>query len=253
VLDIVGASEAAVRHLRMQHGIHVWLKQIDTLAGELPAIGVNYLYTTYSATAHDSIDSNATRRDRSSVVVLGSGPYRIGSSVEFDWSVVEFVRSVAACRESRTIQTAIINCNPETVSTDFDESDRLYLEELTVERVLDICALEGVRLRGVVACFGGQVSNNLALQLATHQVPLIGTEASMIERAENRASFSAIMDQLHIAQPHWQSIEKHQSVEMLPIQYPCLMRPSYVLSGSRMRVCHDESINRQHSAARGIY
>ncbi len=229
IADIKKAKEPAVRAFRMRHGITPVVKQIDTLAGEFPA-KTNYLYMTYHGSEHDVV------RGKNQVAVLGSGPYCIGSSVEFDWSCVQALRTLA--KEGR--KTIMINSNPETVSTDYDMSDRLYFEELTQERVLDIVAFENPD--GVIVSTGGQIPNNLALKLHKNGVKILGTSPESINRAEDRQVFSALLDTLGIAQPEWAELTTPAAAarEAAALGYPVLVRPSYVLSGAAMRVAYDE-------------
>ena len=217
----------AVRNFRKSAGILPVVKQIDTLAAEYPA-QTNYLYLTYSGTANDV----RYLGDHKSIVVLGSGAYRIGSSVEFDWC------SVNAIQTARKLgyKSIMINYNPETVSTDYDMCDRLYFDELSFERVLDVIDLE--QPRGVIVSVGGQIPNNLAMKLHRQSVPILGTSPVSIDRAENRNKFSAMLDQLGIDQPAWQELTSLD--EMKALGYPVLVRPSYVLSGAAMNVCHNE-------------
>ncbi|MDR2912854.1 MAG: carbamoyl-phosphate synthase (glutamine-hydrolyzing) large subunit [Alistipes sp.] len=218
---------AAVRTHRKERGITPVVKRIDTLAAEYPAT-TNYLYVTYNGTAHD-IDFSA---DGASVVVLGSGAYRIGSSVEFDWCSV----NAAATIRKSGLRSIMINYNPETVSTDYDMSDRLYFDELTLERVLDITDLESPR--GVVVSMGGQIPNNLAMRLDANGVPLVGTSAANIDRAEDRHKFSSMCDELGIDQPRWKELSSMEDIYRFAdeVGFPLLIRPSYVLSGAAMNV-----------------
>jgi carbamoyl-phosphate synthase large subunit len=222
-------SEEEIRQLRHQHNIHPYFKQIDTLAGEFDA-KTNYLYATYWGQAHDVEPST------NSIIVLGSGPYRIGSSVEFDWSAVNTARSL----RKHNVPTILINSNPETVSTDFDESDRLYFEELTFERVRDIADFE--HSRGLIVSVGGQIANNLALPLHKKNYPILGTPAPMIDCAENRELFSTLLHHLKIDQPPWQTVTNLQKANEFgeEVGYPLLIRPSYVLSGAAMNVVESE-------------
>ncbi len=228
---LTGVDEEEVRSQRLQEGITPWIKQIDTLAGEFAA-QTNYLYTTYHGCEHD-----VTTRDTSPVVVLGSGPYSIGSSVEFDWCAVNALKSLRHRGES----TVMINSNPETVSTDFDESERLYFEELTAERVRDILDFESPK--GVIACVGGQVANNLIIDLDKAGYPLLGTSARDVDRAENRRTFSSLLGELGIDQPEWQEARSLEQVRAFAhkVGYPVLVRPSYVLSGAAMSVVYSDS------------
>ncbi len=223
-------SEDDIRHLRLQANIIPYVKQIDTLAGEFAA-QTNYLYLTYHACEHD-IESSVERP----ILVLGSGPYSIGSSVEFDWCAVNTSR---ALREQGK-KSILINSNPETVSTDYDESDRLYFEQLTLERVRDIADFE--KAAGIVVSVGGQIANNLALPLAKRGYELLGTSAKFIDQAEDREKFSALLNQLNIDQPAWQRATSLANAKAFAEQigYPVLVRPSYILSGSAMNVAYHE-------------
>jgi carbamoyl-phosphate synthase large subunit len=220
----------AVRDFRLQHKIIPYIKQIDTLAGEFAAKS-NYLYLTYHAQSHDIEPSS-----KPLVIVLGSGPYSIGSSVEFDWCAVNTVRTL----RSLGYTTALINSNPETVSTDYDESDRLYFEQLSFERVCDIASFEN--LLGIIISVGGQIANNLALPLAKANFPILGTDPKNIDTAENRQLFSARLNELHIDQPAWVSVVNLEGVKKFieTVHYPVLIRPSYVLSGAAMNVVYNE-------------
>jgi len=225
-------DEMTVRELRKKAGIVPVVKQIDTLAAEWPA-KTNYLYLTYGGD-EDDIDFQS---GKSKVMVLGAGVFRIGSSVEFDWCGVNTIWAL----KNHDIQEAImVNYNPETVSTDYDMSDKLYFEELTLERILDIYEKENPL--GVVASVGGQIPNNLALKLVNAGVKLLGTSGESIDSAEDRSKFSALLDQLGIPQPEWSGLTTTQDVKEFAekIGYPVLIRPSYVLSGSAMRVAHAE-------------
>ena len=220
-----------VRQLRKGYGILPVVKQIDTLAAEYPA-QTNYLYVTYDGVASD-ISFGDNKR---SVIVLGSGAYRIGSSVEFDWCGVQALNTI----RKQGYRSIMINYNPETVSTDYDMCDRLYFDELSFERVLDVIDLE--QPRGVVVSVGGQIPNNLAMKLHRQSVPILGTSPISIDRAENRNKFSAMLDQLGIDQPAWQELTSLEDVKgfVEKVGYPVLVRPSYVLSGAAMNVCYDE-------------
>lgn len=222
--------EKAIRQLRLENKIIPYVKQIDTLAGEFAA-ETNYLYMTYHAMEHD-IDVCEDRP----ILVLGSGPYAIGSSVEFDWCAVNTLRTLRA--EGK--KAILINSNPETVSTDYDESDRLYFEQLTFERVQDIADFE--QPKGTIVSVGGQIANNLALPLAQTGYPLLGTPALAIDQAENREKFSALLNQLGIDQPAWQSVTSLDSAKEFSsdVGYPVLIRPSYILSGAAMNVAYDD-------------
>ena len=218
---------AQVRSWRKSRGITPFIKQIDTLAAEYPA-QTNYLYVTYNGSSHD-IDFP---KDGRSVVVLGSGAYRIGSSVEFDWCSVNAAKTI---RENG-FRSIMINYNPETVSTDYDMCDRLYFDELTLERVLDITDLEAPR--GVIVSVGGQIPNNLALRLQSENVPILGTSANDIDRAEDRHKFSEMCDRLGIDQPRWRELTSMDDIYDFAdeVGFPLLIRPSYVLSGAAMNV-----------------
>ena len=226
-------TEAAIRKFRKDAGIIPSIKQIDTLAAEWPA-KTNYLYLTYGGDEDDIELSN----NKSKVIVLGAGVFRIGSSVEFDWCGVNTIWSL----KKNGVQEAImVNYNPETVSTDYDISDKLYFEELTTERILDIYEKENPM--GVIASVGGQIPNNLALKLANSGVKLLGTTAENIDLAEDRSKFSALLDQLGIPQPSWSKLTSINATKRFAekIGYPVIVRPSYVLSGSAMRVAYNES------------
>jgi carbamoyl-phosphate synthase large subunit len=221
----------SVRARRKELGILPAVKRINTVASEHPEL-TNYLYLTYAVMGHDV---NYYRNDKS-VVVLGSGAYRIGSSVEFDWC------SVNAVQTARKLgyKSIMINYNPETVSTDYDMCDRLYFDELSFERVMDVIDLE--QPSGVIVSVGGQIPNNLAMKLYRQSVPVLGTSPVSIDRAENRHKFSAMLDQLGIDQPAWKELTNLQDMEefVARVGYPVLVRPSYVLSGAAMNVCYDE-------------
>ncbi|HPJ55652.1 MAG TPA: carbamoyl-phosphate synthase (glutamine-hydrolyzing) large subunit [Bacteroidales bacterium] len=217
-----------VRSLRKNLGIVPVVKQIDTLAAEYPA-QTNYLYLTYGGTEHD-IDYE---KDGRSIVVLGSGAYRIGSSVEFDWCGVQALLTI----RKEGWRSVMINYNPETVSTDYDMCDRLYFDELTNERVMDIVELEAPK--GVIISTGGQIPNNLAVILDKQQVPILGTPARYIDNAEDRHKFSAMLDRIGVDQPRWKELSSLKDVERFvdEVGFPVLVRPSYVLSGAAMNVC----------------
>lgn len=225
------ALSLAVRALRLQHGIRPVVKQIDTLAAEYPA-ETNYLYLTYNGTTNDI----SYEVDGKSVVVLGSGAYRIGSSVEFDWCGVNALQTIR--REG--YRSVMINYNPETVSTDYDITDRLYFDELTLERVLDILDLETPK--GVIVSTGGQIPNNLALKLAHQNIPILGTQAEDIDGAEDRHKFSAMLDRLGVDQPRWKELTTLSDIDefIAEVGFPVLVRPSYVLSGAAMNVCSNQ-------------
>ena len=222
------ASIMKVRNLRKANGILPVVKQIDTLAAEYPAM-TNYLYLTYNGTQND-IDYE---HDGRSVVVLGSGAYRIGSSVEFDWCSVNALLTI----KKEGWRSVMINYNPETVSTDYDMCDRLYFDELTFERVMDILDLE--MPHGVILSVGGQIPNNLAMRLDKENVNILGTSAQSIDNAEDRHKFSAMLDRLGIDQPRWRELTSFEDINRFidEVGFPVLVRPSYVLSGAAMNVC----------------
>ena len=224
-------AQALVRNFRKGHGIVPCVKQIDTLAAEFPA-ATNYLYLTYNGNFNDV----TYLHDRKSVIVLGSGAYRIGSSVEFDWCSVNALQTI----RNEGYRGVMINYNPETVSTDYDMSDRLYFDELTFERVMDIYELE--QPHGLVVSVGGQIPNNLALRLDASGVNILGTKATSIDKAEDRHKFSSIVDALGIDQPKWRELTTLDDVHgfVASVGYPVLVRPSYVLSGAAMNVCYNE-------------
>jgi carbamoyl-phosphate synthase large subunit len=235
-------EEHQVRNLRKKFGIAPVIKQIDTLAGEWPA-KTNYLYLTYGGEYDDisypknsNIDSNSNDKEKS-IIVLGAGPYRIGSSVEFDWGTVNMVYGL---RENGVKNICVINCNPETVSTDFDVPDRLYFEELTMERVLDICEKE--QASGLVACVGGQSANNLISKLSKYNIRILGTSSLDVDKAEDRSKFSSLLDSLLIKQPPWKTFTDLKKAKDFAssVGYPMLVRPSYVLSGAAMKVVWNE-------------
>ena len=229
-MDLEDAT-LAVRAKRKQMGILPVVKQIDTLAAEYPA-QTNYLYLTYSGVAHDiTFDS-----DKRSIVVLGSGAYRIGSSVEFDWCGVQALNTI----RKEGYRSVMINYNPETVSTDYDMCDRLYFDELTFERVMDILDLECPK--GVVVSTGGQIPNNLAMKLDAQRVPILGTQAKYIDNAEDRDKFSAMLDRIGVDQPEWSALTSMEDVQVFidRVGFPVLVRPSYVLSGAAMNVCSNQ-------------
>ncbi|MGN0310400.1 MAG: carbamoyl-phosphate synthase (glutamine-hydrolyzing) large subunit [Bacteroides sp.] len=220
-----------IRNHRKQQGILPVVKQIDTLAAEYPA-QTNYLYLTYSGEEHDVHYLG----DHKSIVVLGSGAYRIGSSVEFDWCGVQALNTI----RSEGYRSVMINYNPETVSTDYDMCDRLYFDELTFERVMDILELE--HPHGVIVSTGGQIPNNLALRLDAQQVPILGTSAQSIDNAEDRDKFSAMLDRIGVDQPEWSALTSMDDINQFvdKVGFPVLVRPSYVLSGAAMNVCSNQ-------------
>ncbi|BFZ55888.1 carbamoyl-phosphate synthase (glutamine-hydrolyzing) cpa2 [Savitreella phatthalungensis] len=229
IAQAVGSDELSVRARRQSFGVKPWVKRIDTLAAEFPA-DTNYLYTTYNASTHD------VEFDEHGTMVLGSGVYRIGSSVEFDWC------GVSATRGLRKIgkKTIAVNYNPETVSTDYDECDRLYFEELSFERVMDIYEMEAAQ--GVVVSVGGQLPQNIALKLQDAGAKVLGTDPRDIDSAEDRYKFSQILDKLGLDQPRWKELSSFEDARDFAreVGYPVLVRPSYVLSGAAMSVIHSE-------------
>lgn len=227
---LTGLSEAGARELRKKHNIKPVVKQIDTLAAEYPA-KTNYLYLTYHGSENDIIPGG-----KNQVAVLGGGAYRIGSSVEFDWCCVNAVMSL----DKMQYNTIMINCNPETVSTDYDICSKLYFEELTMERVIDICDYENPE--GVIISMGGQVPNNLAVKLHKAGIRIMGTSPEQIDNAENRHKFSNILDDLEIDQPEWKELTSLAEAKKFSasVGYPVLIRPSYVLSGAAMSIVLSE-------------
>ncbi|KAK6056955.1 carbamoyl-phosphate synthetase, large subunit, oligomerization domain protein, partial [Cooperia oncophora] len=226
----VFSTESMVRERRVRLKVTPWVKQIDTVAGEWPA-QTNYLYVTYNGAEND-VQFNM----KNAVIVLGSGVYRIGSSVEFDASCVGCVREL----KSLGYQTITINCNPETVSTDYDMCDRLYFEEISFETVIDIYHKE--KPKGVILAFGGQAPNNIAMSLNKAQVNIFGTSPNDIDSAEDRFKFSRKLEHLQMSQPQWKKSEDIEDAKKFcaKVGYPCLIRPSYVLSGAAMNVAHTE-------------
>jgi carbamoyl-phosphate synthase/aspartate carbamoyltransferase len=224
---LVGTSEMALRKIRVDFGLLPYVKQIDTVAAEFPCF-TNYLYMTYNASESD-VDF-----EEKGVMVLGSGVYRIGSSVEFDWCAVRTVRTL----RSEGFKTIMVNYNPETVSTDYDEADRLYFENITLEKVLDIYELE--KSSGVVVSVGGQTPNNIALSLYRQNVKILGTSPEQIDGAENRYKFSRMLDSIGVDQPKWKELTSLEEAKSFceSVGYPVLVRPSYVLSGAAMNVVY---------------
>ncbi|MGQ7868495.1 carbamoyl-phosphate synthase (glutamine-hydrolyzing) large subunit [Sunxiuqinia sp. sy24] len=227
----MNAKLIEVREHRKANNILPVVKQIDTLAGEYPA-QTNYLYMTYNGTEHD-IDFP---KDNNSVIVLGSGAYRIGSSVEFDWCSVNAINTI----RKEGYRSIMINYNPETVSTDYDTCDRLFFDELTFERVMDVIDLESPK--GVILSVGGQIPNNLAMKLAGQEVPILGTSAVKIDNAEDRKKFSSLLDDLGVDQPRWNELTSIDDIYKFveEVGYPLLIRPSYVLSGAAMNVVSNQ-------------
>ncbi len=238
---LTGKTGLEIRAIRKELGVTPCVFQIDTLAAEFPS-DTNYLYMTYNGQHHDV----EPMRDEG-VVILGSGPYRIGSSVEFDWTSVSTVDALKRHHK----RSVIINCNPETVSTDYDTSDRLYFEELTFERIADICEFESPH--GVIVSVGGQTPNNRAKALQSYGIPILGTDAANIDRAEDRSKFSKLLDTLDIHQPEWNNFADIAELTRFAerVGYPVLVRPSYVLSGSAMNICytHEELMRYTKEAA----
>jgi carbamoyl-phosphate synthase / aspartate carbamoyltransferase len=236
----IGSNELAVRRLRQGNGITPFVKQIDTVAAEFPAY-TNYLYITYNASEND------IAFDDHGVMVLGSGVYRIGSSVEFDWCAVRAVRTL----RDHGVKTVMVNYNPETVSTDYDEADRLYFENINLETVLDI--YEAETASGVIVSMGGQTPNNIALALHRLNVKILGTSPEMIDTAENRFKFSRMLDKIEVDQPRWKELTSFEEALLFcdEITYPVLVRPSYVLSGAAMNTVYskDDLVNYLKQAA----
>ena len=230
IANILGKDAHDIYLLRKKHDIHPFIQHIDTLAAEYPA-KTNYLYLTYNCSGHD-FDFKL----RNSIVILGSGPYRIGSSVEFDWCCVNTGKTL----RELGYKTVIINCNPETVSTDYDESDALFFEELTTETIWEI--YNTIRAKGVIVSMGGQTPNNLALKLHNVGIKILGTSPESIDKAENRSVFSAMLDDLGIGQPEWSALNTIQDALQFAnkVGYPVLVRPSYVLSGAAMAIATDD-------------
>ena len=224
-------ASLVVRNRRKNYGILPVVKQIDTLAAEYPA-QTNYLYVTYAGVKSDITFEN----DKRSIIVLGSGAYRIGSSVEFDWCGVQALNTI----RKEGYRSVMINYNPETVSTDYDMCDRLYFDELTFERVMDIIDLE--QPNGVIVSTGGQIPNNLAVLLDEQHVPILGTKAQDIDNAEDRAKFSQMLTNNGINQPEWSALTSMDDIDRFieRVGFPVLVRPSYVLSGAAMNVCSNE-------------
>ena len=223
-----GKNPDEIRNLRKEKRVLPCVKQIDSLAAEWPA-ATNYLYLTYGGNSNDI----KIKSDEKGIVVIGAGPYRIGSSVEFDWGTVNMVWGL---QENGEKNISVVNCNPETVSTDYDICSRLYFEELTQERILDITEFENPK--GVITCVGGQTANNLTPGLSDHGVNILGTSAHDVDRAEDRSKFSAELDKLHIQQPRWQAFSNLSEAKNFAqeVEFPVIVRPSYVLSGAAMKV-----------------
>ncbi len=230
IANVIGKDAHDVYLLREKFDIHPFIQHIDTLAAEYPA-RTNYLYLTYNCSFHD-FDSNLKK----SVIILGSGPYRIGSSVEFDWCCVITGKTL----REMGYKTVMINCNPETVSTDYDQFDTLFFEELTTETIWEI--YKSIHPMGVVVSMGGQTPNNLALKLHNIGIKILGTSPESIDTAENRSKFSAMLDELEIGQPEWSKLSTIQDALQFAnkVGYPVLVRPSYVLSGAAMAIATDD-------------
>ncbi len=235
--ELLGKTGLEIRAMRKQLGITPGIFQIDTLAAEFPS-DTNYLYMTYNGQHYDVEPTND-----SGVVILGSGPYRIGSSVEFDWTSVSTVEALKKYGR----QSIVINCNPETVSTDYDTSDRLYFEELTFERIADICEFE--QPQGIIVSVGGQTPNNRARALQQYGFHLLGNDATKIDQAEDRNKFSHLLDTLGIHQPAWDSFSDLPALTNFAerVGYPVLVRPSYVLSGNAMNICNTQEELEQYT------
>lgn len=228
---ILKCAAKDVKKMRLKHNIHSYIKQIDTLAAEYPA-KTNYLYVTYNGEEDDVEFSNKNKK----VIVLGSGSYRIGSSVEFDWCCVNAVKTLAKLG----YETIMVNYNPETVSTDYDECDKLYFDEISIETVMDIYEKE--KPEGIIISMGGQISNNLALKLKKAGANIIGTSADRIDNAEDRNKFSRLLDKINVDQPEWAELtSQNQALSFAKkVTYPVLVRPSYVLSGAAMSVAKSD-------------
>jgi len=245
IAKCLGLKEMSARKLRQKFGINPVVKQVDTLAAEWPA-KTNYLYLTYGGDKDDIV----FRKEKTSVMVLGAGPYRIGSSVEFDWCTVNMVWGL---KNNGIKSVSVINCNPETVSTDYDISDRLYFEELSLERILDIYEKE--QPKGIVTCVGGQTANNLVPKLGQLNVNIIGTDSVHTDMAEDREKFSKLLDSLNIKQPPWNKFIDLGGAKLFSqkVGFPVLVRPSYVLSGAAMKVIwNDEQLDRYINEAAQI-
>ncbi|XP_055339674.1 CAD protein-like isoform X2 [Paramacrobiotus metropolitanus] len=232
IAKLVRSTEQIIRNIRLEMGVHPWVKQIDTVAGEWPAYA-NYLYLTYHSQQHDVMFDAKS----SAVMVLGSGVYRIGSSVEFDCCAVGCLQELRRLDRS----TIMVNCNPETVSTDYDVCDKLYFEEISLEVVMDIYQLENPE--GIILSMGGQLPNNIAMDLYRQNAVILGTSPESIDNAENRFKFSRLLDSIGIEQPRWSELTSIESAKEFAneVGYPCLIRPSYVLSGAAMQIAYSVS------------
>lgn len=235
---ILKTTETAIRELRKEHNIYPAIKQIDTVSGEFPC-DTNYLYTTYKDDPSPLLSSStsSTQVNPNKIIVLGSGSYKIGSSVEFDWCAVSCIRELRRLGK----EVIVINCNPETVSTDYDEADKLYFDELSLETVIDVYRIE--RPFGVIVSMGGQIPNNIAMELFRQSIHVIGTSPESIDRAENRYKFSRMLDSISVDQPEWKELTSIDDAIQFckQVNYPCLIRPSYVLSGAAMNVAYDDN------------
>jgi carbamoyl-phosphate synthase large subunit/carbamoyl-phosphate synthase small subunit len=229
ISKMINKNENCIRNLRSEYNIKPVVKQLDTVAAEYPCF-TNYLYLTYNG------DYNDINFDEKTIIVLGSGVYRIGSSVEFDWCAVNCVREL----REQGYKTVMINYNPETVSTDYDEVDRLYFDEISFESVMDIYGFENCQ--GIILSMGGQIANNIAMNLHEKNVKIIGTNPENIDRAENRFKFSQMLDEIGIDQPQWRELTDQNSTKTFcnQVGFPCLIRPSYVLSGAMMSVIYSQ-------------
>jgi len=232
----IGRTETEIRKLRVEWNIYPVVKKIDTVAAEFPCY-TNYLYLTYGGEINDMICKETKVGRNGQILVLGSGVYRIGSSVEFDWCSVNCIKS---CQDNG-MDVIMLNYNPETVSTDYDIVDKLYFDEIELESVLELCRIE--KIEGVIVSVGGQQPNNIAKELKKCGVKILGTDADMIDSAENRYKFSRLLDKLYVEQPRWRELTVLESAFAFckEIQYPCLIRPSYVLSGSAMNVAFNDN------------
>ena len=230
---MLNTNENIIRTMRIKRNIKPFVKKIDTTSGEFPA-ETNYLYMSYNAKEHSQIEGFNREENNEAVIVLGCGAYRIGSSVEFDWCAVSCLETL----KKHNKKSIMINYNPETVSTDYDMSDRLYFEEITLERVLDIYQFENPE--GIIVSVGGQVPNNIAMDLSKNNVKILGTSPKSIDNAEDRSKFSDLLDSLGIDQPEWSILTNiDDSVKFCEkVGFPALIRPSYVLSGAAMKVVH---------------
>lgn len=228
-------TEITIRSIRKGYDIHPFTKQIDTVSAEFPCY-TNYLYTTYNAHYHDISYNKDDKDNNDSIIVLGSGVYKIGSSVEFDWCAVNCIKELRDMNK----KTIVINCNPETVSTDYDEADKLYFDELSFETVMDIYEFE--KPTGIILSMGGQIPNNIAMSLYRQNVNVIGTSPEMVDRAENRFKFSRLLENMKIDQPKWKKLTSISDAIKFcnDVGYPCLVRPSYVLSGIAMNVAYSD-------------